>query len=692
MMDNNLPRYRLLIIAGIFVIAAFIMIGKLYQMQILHGDEYSTQSSRKINHQFEIEAPRGNIYDANGELLAYNRECSDLYITKAYSSTEELNASLLLLARTLKENNEKYEQSFDKYVLRNPVVFNPDKSMEEIVAWQTDSELLAVPEKDVKRSAKELIQYIRDKFEISGDYSFDEAYDIICMRYEILKQRWTYITYGRVPIAEDVSLDTIAFVSENRHRIGGVSIQKRFVREYGELVPLVGHVLGYVGDISPEELEELPESGYESDDIIGKAGIEKYAEEYLKGVDGYREVEADIYGTVINVIDRVEEKSGSDVRLTIDTDLQATAIEAMKETINEIISKYDGETNFGDASAGATVVMDVKTGDVLAMASYPGYDPRWFISEDPESVEKRFDTIYDSYRTPLLNRAIQAIYTPGSTYKPIVATAALESEEHDYDAHSLIRCDGKWEYDGWTYYCLEYIDSNYWFTHKDLTISEGIKTSCNLIFHKLGIDVGIDKIDEWAEKFGLGDKTGIDLPWESEGIRSNRDYKYRVFDEKWWSADTGQSSIGQLYNNFTPMQMAVYTAALANGGRKLTPHVIDEILDSDGNTVYRSEPEYTQIDWSDETYEVIRAGMNSVTLDGTAKRVFDGFPISVAGKTGTAETGREAEESSNGIFICYAPVEDPEIAIVTVIENGVWGSYTAPVAKKILSAYFGLEE
>lgn len=691
-MDNNLPKYRMYIIAGVFVLASLIMIGRLYQMQILQGDEYLIESSRKINHKFAIEAPRGKIYDANGELLAYNKECSDLYITKAYTSTRELNASLLLLAQTLKKNNENYQHSFDQYVLRNPVVFNPNKNMEEIIKWQTDSELFAVPEKNIKRSAKELIQYIRVKLEIDEEYSFDEAYDIICMRYEILKQRWTYITYGRVLIAKDISLDTLAFVSENRHKIGGVSIQKRFTREYGELVPLVGHVLGYVGDISSDELSQMAEYNYKSGDIIGKSGIEKYAEEYLRGVDGYREVEADIYGTVVNIIDRVEEEVGNDVRLTIDTELQATAIKALKETIDEIISKYDGKTNWGDASSGAIVVMDVKTGDVLAMVSYPGYDPRWFINQDPDSVEKRIDAIYDSYRTPLLNRAIQAIYTPGSTYKPIVATAALESEEHDYDANSVIRCDGKWEHDGWTYYCLEYIDSNYWFTHRNLTISEGIKTSCNLIFYKLGIDVGIDKIDEWAEKFGLGEKTGIDLPWEAKGIRSNKEYKYGTFDERWWSADTGQSSIGQLYNNFTPIQMAVYTSALANGGKKLVPHVIDKITDSKGNIVYKSEPEYTQIDWDNETYEVIRKGMNSVTLDGTARRVFDGYPISVAGKTGTAETGREANESSNGIFLCYAPTEDPEIAIITVIENGVWGSYTAPAAKKILNAYFGIEE
>jgi penicillin-binding protein 2 len=212
------------------------------------------------------------------------------------------------------------------------------------------------------------------------------------------------------------------------------------------------------------------------------------------------------------------------------------------------------------------------------------------------------------------------------------------------------------------------------------------------VFHRLGLKVGIDEIDKWAKRFGLGSGTGIDLLGEAKGIRSNREYKYKTFDEKWWSADTGQTSIGQLYNNFTPLEMAVYVAALANGGEKLTPYIIKQITAPDGRLIYEGEKSFRQIEWSNETYQIIKRGMDSVTLDGTASKVFeDDYPLSVAGKTGTAETGHEADESSNGLFICYAPVENPQIAIVTVIENGVWGSYTAPVAKKIINAYFGIE-
>ncbi|MBN2884132.1 MAG: penicillin-binding protein 2, partial [Clostridia bacterium] len=448
----------------------------------------------------------------------------------------------------------------------------------------------------------------------------------------------------------------------------------------------IAHVLGYVGNITAEELKDRP--GYNGDDIIGKSGIELYYEDYLRGTDGHLQVEGDTEGRILQVLSGLGEEQGYNLRLSIDMDLQRVAMESLEKRISEIRSKYDGEANFGDAHAGAAVVIDVKTGEVLAMVSSPTYDPGWFIHNDEESIEKRLEVMFDSYGTPMFNRAIQGRYTPGSTYKPIVAIAALEAEELEYDSETLVLCDGKWTYDDWIYWCYEYREFGW--THGAITISKGLETSCNLVFHKLGLDAGIDNISKWAKAFGLDLKTGIDLNDEIAGIIANKEYKYLTFNEKWWSADTGQSSIGQLYNSFTPIEMAVYAAALANGGKRLVPYIVDEITDESGSIIYKAETRYEQIEWSEETKRVISEGMSSVTLDGTASKVFDDYPIAVAGKTGTAETGREADESSNGIFICYAPVDDPQIAIVTVIENGVWGSYTAPVAKDILSEYFGI--
>lgn len=682
---------RYFIVLAVMILAATAMVFRLYDMQIINGSDYSLQSSKKVTHVFSIEAPRGLIFDRNGLPLAFNRESNDIYLTKAYIVDAELNESLLLLSNIFEENNEDYLHSFDKYVLGNPVIFNPDKTIEEIIEWQKDPELLNMAAKFTKNSAKELILVLRKEFEIDDSYTDSEAYRIICMRYEILKNRWNYRTGGRIPIATDVSVESIAYISEHMHDIQGVIIQKRMVREYGDVMD-VAHVLGYVGNIAPDQLPDYEDDGYDAKDVIGKDGIEKFAEDYLRGTDGYMEVEADQNtGRILAKIDGYDEIGGDDVTLTIDMELQNVAMKAMEDTIATIISKYDGEINYGDASAGATVAIDVKTGEVLVMASYPTYDPGWFIHDDEESQEKLVDALTDGYGLPTFNRALQGRYTPGSTFKPIVAIAALESDELEYNAESTVLCDGHYEYDGWDYYCHEYVSSGGWFTHGELTISEGIKTSCNLVFHKLGLDVGIEEINKWAEQFGLGNGTGLDLFGEAVGIRSNREYKYSTFDEKWWSADTGQTSIGQLYNNFTPLELAVYVAALANGGEKLTPYLIKDIKSPEGEIIYEGEKSFEKIIWSDETYQIIKEGMDSVTLDGTAKKVFENYPISVAGKTGTAETGHEADESSNGLFICYAPVEDPQIAIVTVVENGVWGSYTAPVAKEILNAYFGIE-
>ncbi|MBN2883942.1 MAG: hypothetical protein JXN10_10455, partial [Clostridia bacterium] len=257
-------RYFILIM--VLVLCSIGMVIKLYDMQIVKGDEYSIISSKKVTHSFEIEAPRGLIYDKDGRLLAYNRESNDLYLTKAYTEDEELNAGLLMLCEILESNGDTYYRSLENYILRNPNVFNPNKSLEKIIEWQMDDELLNIPEKDVKNSAKELFAYLRKKFNVSDQYTYDEAFYIISMRYEILKNRWNYTTGGRIKVAADVSLETIGEISELRHLIKGVIVQKKMVREYGNVMD-IAHVLGYVGNITAEELKDRP--GYNGDDIIG---------------------------------------------------------------------------------------------------------------------------------------------------------------------------------------------------------------------------------------------------------------------------------------------------------------------------------------------------------------------------------------------------------------------------------------
>ncbi|MFO7636665.1 MAG: penicillin-binding protein 2, partial [Clostridia bacterium] len=542
-----------------------------------------------------------------------------------------------------------------------------------------------------RRSTKDMItdpfyffEFLKDFFYISDRYTTLEAYRIMVMRYEILRLRWQYLTGEGIRIAEDVSLETMAQIAEQTHHLQGVMTRTKMVRIYTDVYD-IGHVLGYIGPVTAEDIGRDP--SYSSLDQIGKSGVEAFAENHLRGIRGSIEVETDPTGRIITEIGGEKAVNGKDIYLTIDIELQRTAMESLRNNIERIAAMKQDERHFGDANAGSVVVLDVRTGEVLAMASYPSYDPNWFVLADEQSMENRMKALTDSATTPMFNRAIQALYTPGSTYKPIVAVAGLESGA--ITEHSTIACTGHEVIGEWDFYCLTY--RRYGWVHGDLTIQRAIETSCNLYFYKLGVETGIDELDYWARHFGLGEPTGIDLYGEQKGIRSSREYKYATFADRWYIADTAQSAIGQMYNNFTPLQMANYTASISNGGKRFTPFVLKEVRNQAGEMVLETQPNYQQVPWEADTFRILKASMRGVVLDGTAQRIFEDFPVMVAGKTGTAETGRESGESSNALFIAYAPYEEPEIAVAVVIEKGVWGSYTAYVAKDIFSAYFNIQ-
>lgn len=679
------PKLRFIII--IFMLFAVVLgfIVKLYFMQIVNGDEYASKTVITIPHTYTVEAVRGDIYDRNGVLLAYNTESFNLYLSKSYKVTAELNQALLTLMTILQDNKETYVNNLEKYYDFENRQFNADLTEDELDHWLTDEDLFNMKSDKLTKDPTEFFTYMRNFFLIDDEYTDFEAYKIMILRYEILKNRWYWLSGESLLISKNISERTLAEVSEQKHIIQGIVIRPSTSREYGD-VTYIAHVLGYVGMVSPEDVTE---KGYQADSVIGKTGVEDYAEELLKGTDGYEDVITDLSGNVLSNEGGEPAVEGNDLYLTINMNLQKVAMESLVNNIEIIKEKAtpDDKRNHADASAGSAVVLDVNTGEVIVMTNYPTYDPSWFIHNDEISKQKRLEVLLGSSETSMFNRAMEGLYTPGSTFKPIVAVAGLEEKVITKD--TLIFDPGHKVIGDWDFYCLEYV--MYGYTHGYLDVIEAIKTSCNMFFYILGTDTKIDAIDKWAELFGLGKKTGIDLYSESRGIRSNPDYKYGKEFEKWYTADTAQSSIGQLYHNYTPLQLAVYTAALANGGKVLTPYVIKEAISKDGESVYEGETKYSQVPWSQETFETIRTAMASVVQDGTAEKVFgDSYPIKVAGKTGTAETGREANESSNAVFICYAPIENPQIAIAVVIEHGVWGSYAAPVAKDILNEYFGL--
>lgn len=672
-----------------FVIFVVIIAFRLFNLQIVEGEKYNADSQKRVLKESTITAPRGKILDRYGVPIAVNRQGFTIKIVKTDIKIAELNEMLLKLALILEKNQISYNDSLTKYLTFDPITFN-GKSLSDIISWQKNKNRLGMKEADVKSSATDLFKYLRnDKFNIDPSYSDADAYRVMKLRYEILIDNWNFTTGGTVSLAKDVGMTTVSEIEERHHEFPGIVTDVEPVRQYIDAYD-EAHVLGYVRAISQTEYDSLKDEGYQNDDITGKTGVEYAAERYLKGKDGKKSIEVDTNGRLTQQQETVPAIPGSDVVLTIDTNLQKVAMESLARNIELIKNKSD-TNNFGDADAGSVVAMDVNTGEVLAMASYPSFDPAVYLAGSEDKVAQQ--TIIDLNKDltkPQLNRTIQEIYAPGSTFKPLTAIAALETGVIS-PSNSKVYDEGKTNLGGKDFFCLEYPKSG----HGWLDLKKALETSCNIYFHKIGFNTGIDNIDIWADYFGLGKKTGIDLPNEVAGYMSSKATKAKLHQgDAWRPADTAQVSIGQFDNAFTPLQIANYISTIANGGKRYTPYIIKKVIKYDGSVVNETKPTFEQIPVRPEYINAVKEGMVAVTssVDGTAKNSFIGLPFSVAGKTGTAQTGREATHSSNALFVCYAPADKPQIAIAVVVERGAWGSNTAPVARDIIDEYFGLKK
>lgn len=686
---------------AIFAFLAFVLVAcvaRLFVLQILqdNSDITSGDSNGNTTEIHVIEAPRGSIFAESGETLAGSRIGYNLYmaVRKGASSTE-INNTLGLVLQTLSENGDTFSHSFGKYIQYPELEYGyAITSKANKVAYFRNFTGLKLEDLEEGCSAEEMYQAILKEFGIlEENYSPDIAYVISALRFELL-----WATSGSsILIAEDISLSTYAELNENSYALTGIFTEPVAFRTYG-YGDVISHVVGYIAAISDSEYEEMIQAGkeYSADDVIGKLGIEKTYESWLKPHNGQQTITLNPDGVEISSKETVKARPGNDIYLTINLGLQQVALDSLKTNIEKIASEADGETNFGDARTGAAVAMDVNTGKVLALVSYPSYDSALFLaSPDDEEAQQAIADLYkEENNGPTYNRAIQGLYAPGSTFKPLVAIAALESGQ--FAPNMTIDCDGSWDVQGHIVHCMEW--KKYHYTHGLIDIITGLETSCNLFFHKLGVSyAGIDNIDLWAKKLGLGEYTNIDIYGEMKGFRNNPEIKAALTGgEGWTSADTAQASIGQLYNVFTPIQLCRYTAAIANGGNLLTPYLVDKIVNSDGDTVYKGSTTTESIGISAQNIATVQEGMIAVAnaVDGTASQTFanftvNGIPITVACKTGTPETGLEQfGQSSNAVFICYAPADNPEIAVAIVVEHGVWGSNVAPIAKDILTAYF----
>lgn len=682
------------------------MIAQLFKLQIVQGEEYRNSSQRRLFRDAEIKAPRGEIFDRNGVILAANRQAFNVEIMKTSITDEELNAMILSLVKILEKNSDTYRDNFPMSV--NPIRLDlRDKESDNALLIQDFYKIFKI--KNNKISDAELFKAVRQFYKIDKRFNNTDARKIMTLRYEMGLQPLSH--FDPVLIAVDVSKETVAELEEKHLDFPGVSISVEPIREYPNN-ELLAHVIGYIGKINGDELKKLKDKGYDYNDVIGKSGIENVFEEFLKGHDGIKKVQMDLSGRLTEELDysssETEENSpkpGNNIYLTIDYKLQKAAEKSLEDTI-KLINSGGFKDRFDDAQTGAVVAMDIKTGEILALASYPEYNPAVFVKG---VAKKDWDALMDEELTPLRNRAIQGVYSPGSTFKMVTAIAALQ--EGKVTPGEKIRDEGIYKrYKDYQPRCWIWSSSHS--THGMVDITKAIQVSCNYYFYEMGYRTGIGNINKYALMFGLGNKTGIELPSENKGVIAGPEYKKSKGDI-WYPGNTLQAAIGQSDYLFTPVQMVNYIAALSNDGIKNRPHLLKKMADWKGETIDNKEvnaalekklgitikdtPEV--LNFKKEYIKYIFQGMESVTGDagGTAYGTFANFPIKVAGKTGTAQvrkynkkTGKK--KSDNAWFVGFAPYENPRIAVAVIIENGGHGAYTAPVAKDIFAEYFGLNK
>jgi len=674
--ENEKARYNILTI--LVYIIGIVLLAQLFNLQIVNGEEYRQTSNTKLTRESILEADRGNIKDSSGVKLATVDTQSSVELYKTKIDNETLNNTILNLINILNANGDTYVDNF--LVDINPYRFKLE-SEDSQKKWKKANNI------DENASAEETFNYFKDKYKISTD-NVEDARKIMAIRYEISYKG--YSNTKSIQIAKNISLNSMNQITEQNSKFPGATITENSKRVY-TLGNTASHVIGRIGMIEDSELKEY-DSRYDQNDMVGKSGIEYIFEKYLKGTNGVKQIDMDVNGTTTDEYISKEAVAGSDIILTIDSKLQAITEEALKANIEKIASGGFGRV-YG-ADAGSAVVLNVKTGEVIAMASYPDYNP----SDFANGIDTNTWNYYINGETkPLENKAISMNYSPGSTFKMVTALAGLETGA--ITTTEKINDTGVYPY---AHHPVCWYYTSYHSGHGRLNVSQAIQHSCNYFFYEVGKRIGIDTLAKYAYYLGLGHKTGIELNGEANG---NLASSQRAVEEnrQWYLGETLSAAIGQSYNTFTPLQMAKYVAMVANGGKKIDVTIVKSIVNADGSEVPRNEYESyvneklglteddtEELNFSQENINAVLEGMRGVTSEsgGTAYSTFKDFDIEVGGKTGSAQTGIEGK--TNAWFVGFAPFDDPEIAIVVFVRNGGHGGYTAEVAKEIIAQYFGM--
>ena len=579
--------YRLEVMMFAAIAIVFILIGRMAYLQIYKGDYYSKRAEGNRTRYTRIIAPRGIIYDCNGEELVNNKPGFIIALTRSSGKykPELLNHLSILLKM-------------------------PQAKIEEIIEKSKDG--------------NEPIRLVRD-----------------------------------------ASPELVTKIEENIMYLPGVLIEVQPVRSYLNN-ELAVHALGYVGEVSEYEIEEKVYPDLKAGDIVGKFGLENYYDSYLRGTDGSFREEIDVSGRAVQIMDKVDPKPGQGLVLTIDAKLQRVAENAADKQLAAL-----------GCSACSVVVMDPYSGEIKALVSRPTFNPNWFVNG---ISEKNWNSINNNSSYPMTDKAIAGEYPPGSTFKIVTGSAALQ--ENKVKPNELIYDSGRhWLVDmrnaGGE--ALGYIN-----------FKTALSASDNVYFYEMGNRLGIDLLDKYAKDFGFGKKTGIDLHGEASGLIASPAYKQKVFKEDWFLGDTFNAAIGQGFTLVTPIQIAQMLSAVATDGKRYKPHLVTKIINDDGSVVKTFDPELEgPLPVSKENLDLVQEGLKAVTKEGGTASSLDSLPVSVAGKTGTAENphGRD-----HGWFIAYAPSEKPKYVVVCIVEQGSFGSVSAaPIVKNILEYLFANE-
>ena len=684
-MNKLIKPGRLAAMLAILVVVLSVYLVFLYRLQIIEGEAYYNRSNELTTTERTVTAARGNILDRYGRVLVSNAECYNLKIdTDKLFANEDPNAVILELVEMVESYGDEYT---DDLPISMEPPFEYDEDMTEIQRTMLKAYFVR-QELEPNCTAIELMSYMRTRYNIDNSYSAKEMRMIAGIRYSI-NVRYAINTADYV-FVEDASMNLISSIMENK--LVGIEVKRAYIRQYS--TEYAAHILGYVGLMTQEEYEKYSLLDYSTDAMVGKDGIEYAFEEYLHGQDGKVLETRNAAGTILATQYTKEPVPGNHVYLTIDSVLQeqterilGNGVEILKKNIAQAraegLARGDYNPDLKDNITGASaVVVNVKTGEPLAMASWPTYNVSTIIEDYQELLEAE--------NSPLFNRALLGTYAPGSTFKPCTAIAGLTMGI--INTERKVKCEGvftKYAAEGYAPECWIWNATKDHLTHPEENVTDAIRDSCNYFFYTVGNDLGVDDMGKFAAAFGLGQFSGIELV-EAKGNMSNRNNHQDYAGTEWRIGDTLQAAIGQADSVFTPIQMAEYCATVANNGTRYSASILKAIRNYDySEKIYEREPEIlSSVETAQYNWDAVHEGMWKVVNDYINEanvEVWVDCPWRIAGKTGTAQKGEGIQ--NDGLFMCYAPYKDPEVAIFVVVERGGAGASVQFIARQIMDAY-----